>query len=131
MERGKRRAWDDTGWLRAGDVLEYLDRPGRPKGERVLGEGAPETRWLCVGALGLVVEVKRGYPRHRCPDHVGAPDCVCGDGEVGDAPGWVPERGPCALVEWETDRPGLTMRRLVHPEDEGEDWRRKEAANGT
>jgi hypothetical protein len=86
----------------------------RNVGDRVIGEGRP-TAWLCVGAVGTVLEHRDGYPRHRCPDHERTPDCVCGD----ESDGWVKEMEPWAVVAFETDQPGRMIRRAVSPSDRG------------
>lgn len=111
-----------TDWIAPGAAVRCLWGPGRKPGERVMGEGSPDTAWLCVGAAGKVVAVSAGYPRHRCPDHAGAPDCVCGD-EGPDA-GWVPAMESWATVEYETDKPGRAIRRAITRSSEGETWER-------
>ena len=105
-----------------GMQVRYIRRD-RPTGERVMGEGDP-TAWLCVGAVGKVIELHEGYEKHRCPDHHRDPNCVCGGFETTNTPGWVNEMAPWATVEYETDRPGCTIKRAIESGDRGKTWER-------
>lgn len=115
---------EDTSWIRVGDAVRYRDKRGAPNGRRVLGEGYPDTAWLCVGAVGRVVEVKQGYPRHPCPDHHKEPDCICGGYEFSDEVGWIPAHAAWATVEFESDKPGVFIKRAIDRDGEGDCWER-------
>ncbi len=99
-----------------GETVRYI---GRKPGERASGDGhEPNVIWLVGGAEGIVVSRRKGYPKHHCPDHAQAPDCVCGDvnnGWIGAMPNW-------AVVAWSGDREGTTTRRCIEGADEGILW---------
>ena len=100
--------------------VQYV-RKGTATGERVMGEGQP-TAWLCVGAIGQVIELHPGYASHRCPDHHKDPDCVCG-GDQAERPGFVGEMESWGTVEYETDIPGRTIKRAILPSEKGKGWK--------
>lgn len=95
---------------------------GSENGARIMGEGQP-TAWLCVGAVGKVIELHGGYAAHPCPDHHLDPDCICGGADVADRSGWVREMEPWGTVEYETDIPGRTILRAIQPSDKGKTWK--------
>ncbi len=104
-----------------GETVRYI---GRKPGERAYGEGhEPNVVWLVGGAEGTVVSRRRGYPKHRCPDHAQTPDCICGDvnnGWVGAMPDW-------AVIAWNGDREGTIIRCCIENADEGILWVRVDA----
>jgi len=107
--------------IKLGMRVQYI-RKGTANGERVMGEGQP-TAWLCVGAIGTVIELHEGYAEHRCPDHHRDPNCVCGGFETTNRPGWVQEMAPWATVEYETDIHGRTIKRAIEAGDKGKSWK--------
>jgi hypothetical protein len=112
-----------TDWIKVGDSVRCLGGEyERKPGFRVVGEGHPDTAWLLVGAVGKVLKVSPGYPRHRCPDHHKDPDCICGGDEFGN--GWVDVMSSWATVEYETDKPRRTIKRAIQCDEEGDDWER-------
>jgi hypothetical protein len=91
-------------------------------GTRIMGEGKP-TAWLCVGAVGKVIELHGGYAGHPCPDHHKDPDCICGGADNAIKPGFVSEMEPWGTVEYQTDIPGRTIKRAIMPSDKGKTWK--------
>lgn len=124
----EKRLHGDMSWVKIGEKVRFASphwssKEPLPEGTRVMGEGDPDTAWLCVGALGTVIKMNPGYARHRCPDHRNEPDCVCGGSDYGES-GWIEEMPAWATVEYETDKPGRTIKRAIHKADEGKDWTR-------
>lgn len=98
---------------------------GRPPGKRAFGIGHPgHEHWLLGGAEGPIEPGGTGYPRHRCPDHSEAPDCVCGD--CGDSPGWIDQMDPWVVVQYRCACGETTIGRCCSLPDEGTLWERVE-----
>ena len=122
--------WADLSWAPMGAGVIKLAEPHAPA-DRLHGETVDGvTAWLRVGDQGAIVHHFKGYPRHRCPDHRDAPDCICGGGECADncepdcdchEDGWVSASNASAVVAWQT-REGPKIRRVIHREDEGVRW---------
>jgi hypothetical protein len=115
---------EDIAWIAVGAKVRYLSHRGEPVGTKVMGEGHPDTAWICIGNVGKVIKLSTGYPRHRCPDHHKEPDCICGGSECSDEPGWVGAMAAWATVEYETDKPGRTIKRAIQRDEEGKNWER-------
>lgn len=107
--------------IKIGMRVQYI-RKDSEIGARIMGDGQP-TAWLCVGAIGTVIEIHSGYAGHRCPNHHLDPDCICGGEDVAIKPGFVSEMEPWGTVEYETDIPGRTIKRGITPSDKGKTWK--------
>lgn len=117
-----------------GSEVRYI---GRPDGERSVGEALdpkqvyfglggrgtePDAAWMLGGCRGRVATLHPGSRSvGRCPNHDEFPGCICAN-ETGI------DRGiePWAVVEWETDHKGRTIKRCIELEDEGDTWERVE-----
>lgn len=110
------RAWDDTSWIKVGARVRYL---GDPTGHWHKSDQSDRVD-LRTGDIGTVDGWTDGYPRHRCPDHREAPDCVCGDdAETTDERGWIDASPKCARVQYQGG-----FRAVLYAEDEGTRWER-------
>ena len=91
---------------------------GAEPGRQYLGtEVDGVTHWLCGHAEGEVVEIIRGYARHRCPDHDGGIDCICQDES-----GWVDAMEPAPVVNYVCGCGESVVPRTINSDDEGERW---------
>ena len=101
-----------------GTRIRYI---GRKPGNRCMGLIAKNgtTHWLCGGAEGEVVRIIKGYSRHRCPDHDGGGDCICG----GEAE-WIEAQPPAPVVDYACACGETVIPRCIDAEDEGKIWER-------
>lgn len=90
--------------MKIGDEVIYK---GLPNGAKIGSEVDGRTHWFSSGAVGKVVRFIPGYPRHRCPDHGKAPDCVCGGN------GWVPAEKDSAVGSFPCDCGSQRIERCV------------------
>lgn len=92
---------------------------GRAPGVRAFGIGKPGHVHYLLGAAEAVLKAGGdGYPRHRCPDHGDAPECVCGDLDDG----WIDEHLPWLVAEYPCACGAELLGRTVDVEGEGISW---------
>jgi hypothetical protein len=102
-----------------GTSVRYI---GQRFGEKRSNE--KEYRYLSSDTVGVVISHHDGYPRHRCPDHSDAPDCVCGDYDGDEDRGWIRENPPWGVAEFDSEDGRGKVSRVADAENEGRTWER-------